>query len=75
MQDSMSFLSPQLPIRSRLYRTLYKSTDFCSRQILAEECGISMPTLHPHLAQLMDEGLVRYSGEDRSTGGRRAQGA
>ncbi len=74
MQDSMSFLSPQLPIRSRLYRTLYKSTDFCSRQMLAAECGISMPTLYQNLAQLMDEGLVRYSGEDRSTGGRRAQG-
>ena len=74
MQDSAAFVSSTLPIRSRLYRALYKSTEFCSRQMLAAECGISMPTLYQHLAQLMDEGLVRYSGEDRSTGGRRAQG-
>ena len=42
--------------------------------MIAANCEISMPTLYQNLAQLMDEGLVRTSGEDRSTGGRRAQG-
>ena len=60
--------------RSRIYHYLYETKEFCSRQMLAAECGISMPTLYQHLAELMQEGLVRYSGEDRSTGGRRARG-
>ena len=61
-------------VRSRIYRTLYDARDFVSRQSLAQSCGISMPTLYLNLNELMDEGLVCYSGEDRSTGGRRAQG-
>jgi predicted NBD/HSP70 family sugar kinase len=63
-----------LPVKSRIYRYLYSSKSFCSRQTIAANCEISMPTLYQNLAQLMDEGLVRSSGEDRSTGGRRAQG-
>ena len=61
-------------VRSRIYRTLYDSQSFCSRQTLAGSCGISMPTLYQNLNELMDEGLVRFSGEEQSTGGRKAQG-
>ena len=61
-------------VRSRIYRTLYDARDFVSRQRLAASCGISMPTLYQNLNELMEDGLVRYSGEERSTGGRRAQG-
>ena len=61
-------------IRSRIYHTLYDSRRFCSRQTLAESCGVSMPTLYQNLNKLMDEGLVRISGEEQSTGGRRAKG-
>ena len=57
-----------ISVRSRIYRTLYDAHDFVS------SCGISMPTLYQNLNELMGDGLVRYSGEDRSTGGRRAQG-
>lgn len=69
-------LFPQAPrsVRSRIYRALYETKDFCSRQQLAEICGVSMPTLYQNLAELMEAGLARYSGEERSTGGRRAQG-
>ncbi len=73
----MSELSAQarhVSVRSRIYRTLYESREFVSRQSLAQSCGISMPTLYLNLNELMDEGLVCYSGEERSTGGRRAQG-
>ena len=63
-----------LPVRSRIYHTLYDNQGFCSKQTLAEACGVSMPTLYQNLNELMDEGLVRYSGEERSTGGRKAQG-
>ncbi|MCR5090374.1 MAG: ROK family transcriptional regulator [Oscillospiraceae bacterium] len=63
-----------VPLRSRVYRFLYASEDFCSRQSLARECKISMPTLYQNLTDLMDAGLVRYSGESQFTGGRKAQG-
>ena len=42
--------------------------------MLAEACGISMPTLYRHLSELMEDGLVRCSGEELATGGRRAGG-
>ena len=60
--------------RSRIYHHLYETEEFCTRQTLAERCEISMPTLHQNLTELMNDGLVRYSGEERSTGGRRARG-
>jgi predicted NBD/HSP70 family sugar kinase len=63
-----------LSARSRIYRFLYDSKDFCSRQLLAASCGVSMPTLYQNLSDLMEDGLVRYTGEDQFTGGRRAQG-
>ena len=68
--------SAQQPIgvRSRVYRTLYDTREFCSKQTLAKRCGISMPTLYQNLNELIDAGLVRYSGEEQFTGGRRAQG-
>ena len=61
-------------VRGKIYHTLYESSDFCSKQMLAAQCGISMPTLYQNLNELMDEGLVQYSGEEKSTGGRKAQG-
>ena len=74
----MQRTNPDLPggrsARSRIYRYLYEQDDFCSRQALAARCEMSMPTLYRNLNELMADGLVRYSGEERSTGGRRAQG-
>ena len=63
-----------LGARSRIYRHLYESHEHCTRQLLAEQCGISMPTLYQNLNELMDEGLVCDSGEEQSTGGRKARG-
>ena len=74
MPGSLLFSPGSRSVRSRIYRALYETRDFCSRQQLAERCGISMPTLFQNLSELMDSGLVRSSGEERSTGGRRAQG-
>ena len=65
---------PPVSPRSRIYRTLYDTQDFCSRQTLARDCGLSLPTVHQYLTDLFQHGLVRYSGEDLATGGRRAQG-
>ena len=63
-----------LSARSRIYRFLYDSKEFCSKQVLAASCGVSMPTLYQNLNELVEEGLVRYTGEAQFTGGRRAQG-
>ena len=65
---------PALSPRSRIYRLLYETKTFCSKQTLAQGCEISMPTLYQNLSELMDAGLVRYSGEEQSTGGRKARG-
>ncbi len=65
---------PRLSVRSQIYRTLYDAQEFCSRQTLAETCGVSLPTLYQNLNALIEEGLVRSSGEEQATGGRRAQG-
>ena len=61
-------------VKSRIYRYLYENKEFCTRQILAKQCRISLPTLFQNLSELMDEGLVRYSGQEKCTGGRKALG-
>ena len=74
MNEMFSNAVPPVSPRSRIYRTLYDTQDFCSRQTLARDCGLSLPTVHQYLTDLFQHGLVRYSGEDLATGGRRAQG-
>ena len=74
MTKSPALRQDRPSVRSRIYRTLYDSQRFCSRQSLAETCGVSMPTLYQNLNELMAEGLVRFSGEEQSTGGRKAKG-
>jgi predicted NBD/HSP70 family sugar kinase len=60
--------------RSSIYRYLYETGDFCSKQSLANALSLSLPTVYQNLNELMDAGLVEYSGEQRSTGGRKAMG-
>ncbi|MBR2123094.1 MAG: ROK family transcriptional regulator [Lachnospiraceae bacterium] len=74
MAQAMIKKSGVVTARSSIYRYLYHNNEFCSRQTLANSCQISMPTLYQNLNELIEEGLVRYSGEEQSTGGRRAQG-
>ncbi len=60
--------------RSSIYRYLYETKEFCSRQSLSLALGLSLPTIYQNLTELMDGGLVCYSGETQSTGGRKANG-
>lgn len=60
--------------RSSIYHYLYNAKDFCSRQSLARDLKLSLPTVYQNLAELMEEGLVRDSGQQQSTGGRKASG-
>ncbi|MCI2057509.1 MAG: ROK family protein [Oscillibacter sp.] len=60
--------------RSNIYRHIHTATDFCSKQSLSNALSLSLPTVYQNLTELMEAGLVRYSGEQRSTGGRKAMG-
>ena len=48
--------------RSNVYRYIYDAKGFCSRQSLARELGLSLPTVYQNLSELMAAGLVRDSG-------------
>lgn len=60
--------------RSSIYHYLYETQSFCSRQSLSLALGLSLPTIYQNLTELMESGLVCYSGETQSTGGRKASG-
>lgn len=60
--------------RSNIYHYLYHTAEFCSKQSLAHDLSLSLPTVYQNLTELMEAGLVCYSGEQRSTGGRKAMG-
>lgn len=73
MNERMSVRTSESP-RGRIYRHLHRSLKFCSKGDLARELRLSMPTIYQNVRELMELGLVDYSGEQQSTGGRRAQG-
>jgi len=60
--------------RNSIYCCIYHAEGFCSRQSLARELGLSLPTVYQNLSELMSAGLVRDSGEQQPTGGRKASG-
>lgn len=60
--------------RGGIYRHIYSTKAFCSKQTLAHDLQLSLPTVYQHLKELMDAGLIQYSGENISTGGRKAMG-
>ena len=39
--------------RSSIYRNIYYAKGFCSRQSLARELGLSLPTVYQNLSELM----------------------
>lgn len=60
--------------RSSVYRYLYNCKEFCSRQMISNELGLSLPTVYQNLSELMELGLVCATDERLSTGGRRVEG-
>lgn len=60
--------------RGGIYRHIYKTKAFCSKQTISHDLQLSLPTVYQHLKELMDAGLIQYSGEGLSTGGRKAMG-
>ncbi len=74
MKPDTSTASRRHQTRNNIYRYIYDSQDFCSRQSLARDLNLSLPTVYQHLSELMADGLVQDSGEQQSTGGRKASG-
>ncbi len=60
--------------RTAVYHYLYHATGFCSRQKLADDLGLSLPTVYQALSELTDLGLVQAVEKQKSTRGRHPQG-
>ena len=60
--------------RADIYRYIYHTQAFRSKQTIAHDLELSLPTVYQHLKELMSAGLIHYSGEGQSTGGRKAMG-
>ena len=60
--------------RSNVYHFLYETKEFCTRQSLAQALDLSLPTIYQNLSDLVEAGLVCYTGQSQSTGGRKASG-
>ncbi len=58
---------------SRVYHCLYEAKCPCTKAWLSQTLSLSLPTIYQCLNDLIESGLVRYCGEQQSTGGRRAQ--
>ncbi len=58
--------------RNRIYRCLYDTPEGCAKQELADRLGLSLPTVHQNLSELLRAELVRADGVRESTGGRPA---
>lgn len=58
--------------KNRIFRLIYNS-DKISRQEIANQLGLSLPTVNQNLKMLMEDELIEYVGNFTSTGGRRAQ--
>ncbi len=69
-----AFTDRRRATRSAIYHCLYETEGISTRQSLAQSLGLSLPTIYQNLTELTELGLVRYSGEAQSTGGRRAAG-
>lgn len=58
--------------KNRIFQLIYTSGKI-SRQEIADELQLSLPTVNQNLKLLFEEGLLTYEGNFESTGGRKAQ--
>ncbi len=74
MADGRRAGSERAAARGRIYRYLHRTQSFCGKQDLARALDLSMPTVYQNVNELMELGLIGYSGQYQSTGGRSAKG-
>lgn len=58
--------------KNRIFRLIYDRKAL-KRQDLADELSLSLPTVNQNIKELMEEGMIEFSGEFTSTGGRKPQ--
>ncbi len=61
------------PAVSTVFRRLYATDAPMTKQEVAKQCGLSLPTVYQAFTTLEEEGLIEPAEERHSTGGRRAQ--
>ena len=58
--------------RSSIYHYLYNSSELRSKQDIARDLNLSLPTVYQNVSELIDGGLIEYAGAAQSAGGRPA---
>ena len=57
--------------RNRIYRYIYDADESVTKQDIAQNLNLSLPTVSQNLKELLDFGLIEYTGTFDSTGGRK----
>lgn len=60
--------------RNRIYNFIYESPTSPTKHEIAQKLGLSLPTVHQNIAELLNAGLIRMGQMQKSTGGRRPVG-
>ena len=71
MEPTMNTAVLRQTNRRRVLQYLYDSGEPATKQGIAGELSLSLPTVTGNLAELLEEGLVSCSGTQESTGGRK----
>ena len=71
MQEATTSAALRQNNRRRIYRYIYDSSEPVTKQDVARSLELSMPTVSSNITDLMDEGLISYTGTLASTGGRK----
>lgn len=60
--------------RNSIYNFIYESPTSPSKHEIARKLGLSLPTVHQNITELLNAGLIRVGQVQKSTGGRRPVG-
>lgn len=58
--------------KSLVYHYIYDAARLCSKQDIARDLDLSLPTVYQNITALVEDGLIEYAGASKSTGGRPA---
>lgn len=72
MKEKITPLELKKINKNRIFQLIYDKKAL-KRQDLADELSLSLPTVNQNIKELMEEGLIEFSGEFTSTGGRKPQ--
>lgn len=56
--------------RNSIYQLIFRAGEPVSKQQISSALGLSLPTIHQNIAELLEAGLIRVGEIKRSTGGR-----